>query len=83
MAPSLSKRRKLSKNDGPTEEEIKFDYEARKEFLTGFHKRKLQRAKHAQEAAERRMKEEKREQRKRVGLLLFPSYFLIFFSFFC
>ncbi|KAI5302212.1 hypothetical protein KEM56_000912 [Ascosphaera pollenicola] len=61
-----AKRRKLFKNEGPTEEEIKFDNAARAEFLTGFHKRKVQRAKHAQEAAERRMKEEKREQRKRL-----------------
>ncbi|KAI5292585.1 hypothetical protein KEM52_006234 [Ascosphaera acerosa] len=67
MGPA-GKRRKLSskQSSGPVEEEIKFDDAARHEFLTGFHKRKLQRAKHAQEAAERRMKEERREARKRL-----------------
>ncbi|KAI5285613.1 hypothetical protein KEM54_000428 [Ascosphaera aggregata] len=67
MGP-MPKRRKLSNKVDTTsvEEEIIFDNEARREFLTGFHKRKLQRAKHAQEVAERRMKEEKREQKKRL-----------------
>ena len=50
-------------------EEITFDPTARQEFLTGFHKRKLQRAKHAQEAAERRARAEKLEERKKVGTL--------------
>lgn len=55
-------------------EEITFDPSARQEYLTGFHKRKLQRAKHAQEAAERRMRAERLEGRKKVGTLLpFPE----------
>lgn len=50
----------------PKVEEVNFDPEARHEFLTGFHKRKVQRIKHAQDAAEKRMREEKRQDRKRV-----------------
>ncbi|GAD94064.1 hypothetical protein CIMG_07562 [Paecilomyces variotii No. 5] len=59
MGP-LSKKRKLA----AAVEEVTFDDAARHEFLTGFHKRKLQRAKHAQELAEKRAREERREQRK-------------------
>jgi len=47
-------------------EEIAFDLAARQEYLTGFHKRKLQRAKHAQEAAGRRARAVKLEERKQV-----------------
>ncbi|KAH6648887.1 nucleolar protein 12-domain-containing protein [Truncatella angustata] len=45
-------------------EEINFDIDAREEYLTGFHKRKLQRVKRAQEEAAKREKEEKLESRK-------------------
>jgi ribosomal RNA-processing protein 17 len=45
------KRRKVVQ---PKVEEINFNTEDRQEWLTGFHKRKLQRAKHAQQAAEKR-----------------------------
>lgn len=62
MAPA-TKRRKVE----PTAvEEITFDLSARHEYLTGFHKRKVQRAKQAQEAAEKRAKAEKVEHRKQV-----------------
>lgn len=44
-----------------------FDPAARQEYLTGFHKRKLQRAKHAQEIAEKRAREEKIAGRKKVS----------------
>ncbi|KAI1391166.1 nucleolar protein 12-domain-containing protein [Hypoxylon trugodes] len=47
-------------------EEIKFDNDARSEYLTGFHKRKLQRAKNAQEQAVKRAREEKIEFRKQI-----------------
>jgi ribosomal RNA-processing protein 17 len=49
-------------------EEISFDNDARQEFLTGFHKRKLQRSKLAQEQAANKAREEKIELRKQVGL---------------
>ncbi|KIW17868.1 hypothetical protein PV08_05063 [Exophiala spinifera] len=62
MAPP-TKRRRIE----PTAvEEITFDPAARQDFLTGFHKRKLQRAKHAQEAAERRAREERIAERKKL-----------------
>lgn len=61
MAPQL-KRRKLEN----AVEEISFDPDARHEFLTGFHKRKVQRIKLAQEHAEKRAREEKREERRKV-----------------
>jgi ribosomal RNA-processing protein 17 len=47
-------------------EEITFDPAARQEFLTGFHKRKLQRAKHALEAAEKRAREERLVERRKA-----------------
>ena len=47
-------------------EEIKFDIAARQEYLTGFHKRKLLRAKHAQEAAEKKARLERIEERRKV-----------------
>ncbi|KAJ5717455.1 hypothetical protein N7488_003101 [Penicillium malachiteum] len=56
------KKRKLA----PKVEEVTFDSDARHEFLTGFHKRKVQRIKHAQEVAENRAREEKRQDRKRL-----------------
>ncbi|PGH27869.1 hypothetical protein AJ80_00419 [Polytolypa hystricis UAMH7299] len=67
MAPPHAKRRKLATHKpGAPVAEIRFDTGSREEFLTGFHKRKLQRVKHAQEIAERKAKEEKREQRRKM-----------------
>lgn len=64
--PPATKRRKI---EVTAVEEITFDLSARQEYLTGFHKRKLQRAKHAQEAAEKRAKAEKVEHRKQVRMM--------------
>ena len=64
MAPA-AKRRKL---EASVVEEVVWDPTARHDYLTGFHKRKLQRAKHAQEAAERRARQDKIAERKRVSL---------------
>ncbi|KAJ5817996.1 Nucleolar protein 12 [Penicillium robsamsonii] len=63
MGPKDLKKRKIVA--GPKVEEVNFDNESRHEYLTGFHKRKVQRAKHAQDNAMKRYKEEKREARKR------------------
>lgn len=63
MGP-LSKKRKLTKV-----EEVNFNPEDRTEFLTGFRKRKQQRIKHAQDAAAKRAREERKQDRKRVRLL--------------
>jgi len=62
MAPQL-KRRKLAIS---AVQEITFDPDAREEYLTGFHKRKLQRAKHAQQIAEKKAREERKEHRRKI-----------------
>jgi ribosomal RNA-processing protein 17 len=64
--PPPTKRRKTNTN---AVEEIVFDSSARQEYLTGFHKRKLQRAKHAQELAEKKAREERIEERRKVCIL--------------
>ena len=51
-----------------TIEEITFDDGARTEYLTGFHKRKLLRVKHAQDVAAKRARQERLEMRKMVLL---------------
>ena len=51
-------------------EEITFDANAREDFLTGFHKRKLQRAKQAREEAAKKEKAERIEERKNVSKIL-------------
>lgn len=63
--PPPKKRRK----SGPTIEEISFDTSAREDYLTGFHKRKLQRIKHAKEQAAKKEREERIEARRIVCLL--------------
>lgn len=63
MPPSTTRR----KTELTAVEEITFDPSARQEYLTGFHKRKLERAKHAREVAEKQARAEKLEARKKVG----------------
>lgn len=60
--PPLPKKRKATSNI----EEINFDNDARQEYLTGFHKRKQQRIKNAQEESAKRARQEKLEFRKQV-----------------
>jgi ribosomal RNA-processing protein 17 len=60
--PPPSKKRKTA----PTPTEITFDVAAREEYLTGFHKRKQARIKHAQEESARKEKEEKLRMRREV-----------------
>lgn len=62
MAPP-SKKRKIKES---ATAEIIFDPSARFDYLTGFHKRKVQRLKQAQEAAARRARQEKIDDRKKV-----------------
>ncbi|KAJ5825962.1 hypothetical protein N7474_003100 [Penicillium riverlandense] len=61
MAPQLKRRK-----PNPKVAEVNFDDDARHEFLTGFSKRKKQRAKHAQEIAEKRAREERIQERKKI-----------------
>lgn len=49
-------------------EEINFDLDKREDYLTGFHKRKVARAKQAIAEAEKKAKEERTELRKTVSL---------------
>ncbi|KAK4239125.1 nucleolar protein 12-domain-containing protein [Achaetomium macrosporum] len=61
-APPPPKKRKTTH----AIEEITFDRDARAEYLTGFHKRKQARIKHAQEIAERKARQERIEMRKQI-----------------
>ena len=60
MAPVAKKRKVV-----PVEE-VLFDEAAREQYLTGFHKRKQQRIKHAQETVAKREREERIKERKEV-----------------
>lgn len=62
ILPPASRKRKATS----AVEEVNFDFDARAEYLTGFHKRKQQRIKNAQEEAARRARQEKLEMRKQV-----------------
>jgi ribosomal RNA-processing protein 17 len=63
MGPASKKRKIGSKAPA----EITFDFAAREEYLTGFHKRKQARIKHAQEEAAKKEKEERLRMRREVG----------------
>lgn len=67
LSSQPSKRRKLDHKI----EQIAFDNDARADYLTGFHKRKVQRAKRAQEEAVKKEREEKVVMRKQVRGFLF------------
>ncbi|KAL3957902.1 hypothetical protein ACCO45_008480 [Purpureocillium lilacinum] len=62
ILPPPSKKRKTTS----AVEEVTFDNDARHEFLTGFHKRKQQRIKFAQEQAAKQARQEKLETRKQM-----------------
>lgn len=59
-----SKKRKITV---VVPEKIEFDFSAREEYLTGFHKRKVARQKFAQDEAAKKEKEEKLRFRKEAG----------------
>ncbi|KAF4630019.1 hypothetical protein G7Y89_g8128 [Cudoniella acicularis] len=65
VLPPLSRAAKKRKTEHKIEE-INFDNDARADYLTGFHKRKVQRAKQAQVEAEKRAREEKIKIRKQL-----------------
>ncbi|ATY66505.1 protein required for cell viability Rrp17 [Cordyceps militaris CM01] len=62
IPPRLSRKRKNTSEV----EQVSFDNDAREEYLTGFHKRKVQRKKNAQEVATKRARQEKLDMRKQV-----------------
>ncbi|CAG7558634.1 unnamed protein product [Fusarium equiseti] len=61
LPPQYKKRKATS-----AVEEVNFDFDARQEYLTGFHKRKQQRIKNAQEEAAKRARQEKLDMRKQI-----------------
>lgn len=63
VAAPVKRRRK----DESVIEEISFDFDARQEYLTGFHKRKLQRIKKAHEEAAKKEREDRIASRKAVS----------------
>jgi hypothetical protein len=63
-----SKKRKATAT-----EEVSFDPSAREEYLTGFHKRKVARIKHAQEDAAKQAREEKIRARAEVRDSIVPA----------
>lgn len=75
----LGKRKAFQATDPPKKkrkaasaiEEISFDVSAREDYLTGFHKRKLQRIKQAKEEAAKKDREDKLTARKIVCLTLY------------
>ncbi|KAK0392192.1 hypothetical protein NLU13_1690 [Sarocladium strictum] len=62
LLPPPNKRRKTTS----AVEEVNFDFDARQEYLTGFHKRKQQRIKNAQEEAAKRERQERLETRRQA-----------------
>jgi len=62
VLPPPNKRRRIDHKI----EEISFDDSKREDYLTGFHKRKVQRIKRAQEENEKKLREERRQMRKQV-----------------
>lgn len=62
LLPPPSKKRRTN----PAIEEISFDFSAREDYLTGFHKRKVARAKQAQDEAKVKEREERIVTRKQV-----------------
>ena len=80
-APAMQPPAKKRRTETVAVEEIKFDTAARQEYLTGFHKRKLQRTKHAQEAAEKKARLERIEERRKVwpSLLLWRTLLMTLF----
>ncbi|KAI9648759.1 hypothetical protein NHQ30_003399 [Ciborinia camelliae] len=62
VLPPQKKKRKFDHKV----EEINFDLTAREDYLTGFHKRKVQRSKKAQEEAEKKAREERIVMRKQL-----------------
>lgn len=68
--PPIDRKRKIHKTNAKAVDAISFDPEARQEYLSGFHKRKVQRAEHGRNVAEKRMKEATVQARKEVRIRL-------------
>ena len=60
---------KKRKKSASASEEINFDFKAREDYLTGFHKRKLQRIKVANEEAAKKERQDKIITRRSVSFI--------------
>lgn len=74
--PRIDRKGKIHKTNAKAVESISFDPEARNEYLTGFHKRKVQRAEHGREVAQKKLKEATVLARKEVRRLCSRNYTL-------
>ena len=72
--PGLALAPKKRRKSAFASEEITFDLVAREDYLSGFHKRKLQRIKRAREEAEKKDREDKVTARKLVGHCLVKKH---------
>lgn len=63
---------KKRKTRDATIEEINFDFDKRSEYLTGFHKRKVQRSEQAKKEAAQKEREERIKMRKQVCRTILP-----------
>ena len=66
--PPADRKRKIHKTNAKAVDSISFDFDSRQEYLTGFHKRKVQRAEHGRELAQRKEKEAVVQARKEVRI---------------
>ena len=64
---ALSKRKPMKIKRPAPMAELTFDTDARQDYLTGFHKRKLARIKHARESAAKMEKEANQHAKQMVG----------------
>lgn len=74
---SILPRQNRKRKNTSEVEEVNFDNDARQEYLTGFHKRKQQRIKNAQETAAKRARQEKLDTRKQVRIFPVDSLLLL------
>jgi ribosomal RNA-processing protein 17 len=74
MPTNNDRKRKIHKTNAKAVDAISFDPEARQEYLSGFHKRKVQRAEHGRELAQRKMKEATVQARKEVRIAIKENF---------
>ena len=72
--PPADRKRKIHKTNAKAVDSISFDFDSRQEYLTGFHKRKVQRAEHGRELAQRKEKEAVVQARKEVRMRSYGSF---------
>ena len=78
----MQKRKRVDLSNPPSKkrkrtfavEEIVYDAADREDYLTGFHKRKLQRAKRAREEAAKKEKAERIEARRNVSYVFYDDF---------